>query len=63
MHFSVVERSGFDDESAAMRHRIAGVAHQIEQRLLQLRGVGVHGAHMRVKQRHEVDVLPDDPTQ
>ena len=48
-----------DRDRAAARHRVAGVDREVDDHLLELRGVGANRAELRVEHRQELDVLAD----
>ncbi len=58
-----VDVGGFDREPAALRHRVAGVDHEIHQHLLDLTRVGAHPPQVRRGDGDERDVLADEPPQ
>ena len=58
-----VQRAGRDRESPAARHRVAGVDHEIDDHLLDLRAVGVDRRQVGRRAQRELDVLTDEAPQ
>src|SRR5204863_6772378 len=53
----------FDRHATAVRHGIARIDDEIYDRLLQLTGVGLHGANVGGELRAQLDILTDEPAQ
>ena len=55
--------SAFNVQQAAVRHRIAGIEHQVHDDLLELHGIGHGMSGARMEHGHDLDLFSDEPLQ